>query len=47
MIGMYPISIDLAEGDMLSQNAVNPGITMDLSLYLTNWCKVPCTIPKA
>ena len=33
---MYPISIDLAEGDMLAENVLNPGITMALFVSISN-----------
>ena len=32
----YPISLALSEGDMLAQNALNPGITMDLFVSISN-----------
>ena len=34
--GKYSISLALAEGDMLAQNASNPGITMDLFVSISN-----------
>ena len=44
--GKYPISLALAEDDMLARNALNHLHWICVPLYLTNWCKVPCTIPR-
>ena len=34
--GKYPILLASAEGDMLAQNASNPGITIDLIVSISN-----------